>query len=383
MKRILFRSLFLLTALVVFAANVCAQGTFVYSNNNLTISGGNTVGAWLVNGDGTLTPVPGQPFLTGGTGGGIGYFASNRMALYPMGNFLYVSNDYSSDISAFSVDLDTGALTPIKGSPFATGGFGGLGISLAVSRDGSFLFAALGGSNNIRVFAVNGDGSLTAVRGLVPAGGPVDGIAVTHFLNYLLVVLETGPFGQVAVFSWDSGGGLTPVPGSPFTLRSDGPIGVATSVDITCDDSTVVVGEAPLGGTLIDVANLDPVSGALMAIPGSPFTSDVAVNSNVAMLDVFDGIVYVSNQFSNTITAFNVGAYDLLGVFSAGGEDNEQPSGLATDATGSFVATGKFPNSVAIFTVNANGTLSFAADVPTGQPPGLMSVTLYPGKSCF
>src|ERR1700737_4896149 len=37
------------------------------------------------------------------------------------GGFAYVANLYSNNVSAYTIDGTTGALTPVAGSPFATG----------------------------------------------------------------------------------------------------------------------------------------------------------------------------------------------------------------------------------------------------------------------
>ena len=84
--------------------------------------------------------------MTGGTGNGGGFFASHRITARIKRNFLYVSNDGSDNISAFSIDTTTGVLTPVPGSPFPTGGSAdGLGISLAATPRGRFLYAANAG----------------------------------------------------------------------------------------------------------------------------------------------------------------------------------------------------------------------------------------------
>lgn len=70
-----------------------------------------------------LTPVAGSPFATG-TG-------PNHVAIDPSGKFLYVSNEISNDISAFAIDSGTGSLTPIASSPFPQTGVPG-GIAFAV-----------------------------------------------------------------------------------------------------------------------------------------------------------------------------------------------------------------------------------------------------------
>lgn len=43
------------------------------------------------------------------------------IAIDPTGRFLYVANDATSNISAYSIDTATGVLAPVPGSPFASG----------------------------------------------------------------------------------------------------------------------------------------------------------------------------------------------------------------------------------------------------------------------
>jgi DNA-binding beta-propeller fold protein YncE len=39
----------------------------------------------------------------------------------PMGQFVYAANDTSGDVSVYTVDATTGALTAVAGSPFVSG----------------------------------------------------------------------------------------------------------------------------------------------------------------------------------------------------------------------------------------------------------------------
>jgi 6-phosphogluconolactonase (cycloisomerase 2 family) len=43
------------------------------------------------------------------------------VAVDPMGQFVYAANDGSADVSVYTVDSATGALTAVAGSPFASG----------------------------------------------------------------------------------------------------------------------------------------------------------------------------------------------------------------------------------------------------------------------
>jgi hypothetical protein len=86
------------------------SGKFVYVTNG---SSGN-VSAYTINpGTGALTPVAGSPFPAG----------SEPFSVHvdPSGKFAYVANFSDNDVSAYTVDPGTGALTPLAGSPFPAG----------------------------------------------------------------------------------------------------------------------------------------------------------------------------------------------------------------------------------------------------------------------
>jgi len=100
--------------LILSSVNLFAQN-FVYTNNNT--AGANTVTAFSVAGNGALTPVAGSPFATGGTGTGLGFYASNRARTCVVGNQLYITNEGSNSVSGFNINPTTGALTLVPGTP--------------------------------------------------------------------------------------------------------------------------------------------------------------------------------------------------------------------------------------------------------------------------
>jgi DNA-binding beta-propeller fold protein YncE len=67
---------------------------------------------------GALTEITGSPFPSGGSGVTNGPLG---IATDVAGHFAYVCNA-SNDISVFSIDGGSGALTAISGSPFPDGG---------------------------------------------------------------------------------------------------------------------------------------------------------------------------------------------------------------------------------------------------------------------
>ena len=105
---------------------------------------------------GALTPVPGSPFSTGGT-------SAQRVGMDPAGEFVFVTNSSSNSVTVFSFDLNTGALTLVPGSPFPAGS-----QPLDVTTDGfgRFLYVANDLSNSISAFSINrSSGVLTPVAG--------------------------------------------------------------------------------------------------------------------------------------------------------------------------------------------------------------------------
>ncbi|HVR05418.1 MAG TPA: beta-propeller fold lactonase family protein, partial [Solirubrobacteraceae bacterium] len=77
-------------------------------------AGANQVSVFAAGSSGALTPVSGSPFASGGS-------APGSVAFSPNGQLLAVTSFNSSTVSVFSVS-SAGALTSVSGSPFTTGG---------------------------------------------------------------------------------------------------------------------------------------------------------------------------------------------------------------------------------------------------------------------
>lgn len=268
---------------------------FVYTVN--TFDG--TISAFAIApATGVLTPVPGSPLPAGTTpkrmvvvsntfayvvGGGsntgtvtaftitpttggltqvgaplpCGSFPDSLVA-DPTGQFLYVSTGHG-----FSITPTTGALTPLPGSPFS-----GLGRPLAMDPGGKFLY---GGGGGIQVSAIGTNG--------VPR--PVPGtpfLVSTSFFNTILVhpsgqfvyaphTSPANPQGEIVAARVSPTGTLTAVPGSPFTGGGmNGPIG-----GIVEPDGKFLYINSPIFTTALSGFAIDPATGALTPLAGSPF----------------------------------------------------------------------------------------------------------------
>ncbi len=106
---------------------------------------------------GHLRAVPGSPFFTG--------FNPYRVAVHPKGGFIYITQYSGSEIAVHAVDETNGQLNPVPGSPFSTGGRGPVAVNF--SADGQQLYVPNYESNDITRFDVNAQNGTLQLREVV------------------------------------------------------------------------------------------------------------------------------------------------------------------------------------------------------------------------
>jgi 6-phosphogluconolactonase (cycloisomerase 2 family) len=361
------------------ATPVFAQPTFVYANDD---SDPNTVSAFRVESSGALLPVPGSPFLTGGVGNRGGLFAANRATVSSGGNLLFVSNSVSSDITVFRINRLTGRLTKVPGSPFPLPVGGGRdGIALAATPTGGILVASA--SQSLVVFRVSLQGVLThaATSPLLVPSRP-DGLKVTSDGKLLAVSYVDLNGGAIGMYRIASNGMLTEVTGSPFGDRGDGG---AAGLDVNCDNTRLYAGEANLFRSTVDLFALDK-RGVLTPLPDSPFEAEGARNANVVLLNRTDTRLFVTNQDSNTVTAARVtptGLTPVAGTPFSLRDESLQPGGMATDAEGKFLFVARYPSAISVLRIRSDGSLREVDGSPFAISGfGVLSIAVVPAKSC-
>lgn len=126
-------------------------------------TGSNNVSVYMIDSTtGALTVVqnPGPPatnFFSAGT-------APQQVTIHPSGNFAYIANSTSGNVSAYRIDQTTGVLTQTPGSPFLTGGANPKRVT--IDSAGKFAFVSNQNSDTIAVFSIDqGTGVLAAVTG--------------------------------------------------------------------------------------------------------------------------------------------------------------------------------------------------------------------------
>lgn len=153
---------------------VTPDGRFVYAS---LLFGG--VDGWQINGDEGLESVKGSPFMTPADGLGV--------VLSQDGDHLYVAGGASSSIGGFGIQ-DDGTLMPLPGSPFESGGISVR--NLAITPNGRFLFAVHALSNTITTLQREVDGSLAQVSGGSEFAGA--GLGKAKASNRFLFVTRDG-----------------------------------------------------------------------------------------------------------------------------------------------------------------------------------------------
>jgi 6-phosphogluconolactonase (cycloisomerase 2 family) len=362
----------------------------VYTNNNRIP---NSISAFSVANDGSLTVVAGSPFLTGGNGvPGNWLFGVNAITTAVVKNFLYAANAGTNTVSAFTINEASGVLTPVPGSPFATDAVTGVGISLATTPDSKFLFAANGVRrvdqttdpklNTMTVYSIADNGALKPVAGSpFPLGvmGPPFGIKVTPDGKFVAVAFYHSS--KIAIFSISRTGGLTPVMGSPFSSES------AISLDCNCASNRLYSGRGGSTAETVDVLSI-AANGALSPISGSPFTGPGLVAGSVA-LSPDDSKLFVSNQLSGAITVFAVasdGSLTTLPGSPFAFPGSYLPPSLATNKDGTLLYATSVNGLIGGFSVGPNGSLAGVPGSPVSNglagELGLFALTVYPAKNC-
>jgi 6-phosphogluconolactonase (cycloisomerase 2 family) len=206
------------------------------------------------------------------------------IAMAPSGKFLYTMNGRNccravQTVSAFQVDPVSGALTPINGSPFSAGGIASFA---AFHPSGNFLYVIVSGEGTaVQTFSINPTtGALSSTDSFVDLGQNPQGIDVDTIDDFLFVANNGSTAaagrvdGSIQVFHIDAAtGALTQVLGSPFTTTGGNPLQPA--VDRSCKYLYVTNNNVP-GGTAADYVlafAIDPITGNLTAVPGSPFST--------------------------------------------------------------------------------------------------------------
>ena len=212
------------------------------------------------------------------------------------------------------------------------------------------LFVANNVSDNISVFVVNSDGTLTEIAGSpFPAGEDTQALALSKDGRYLVVTNAGIAYvEQIWLFEVGSTGALTGVPGNPW-LTGDGPLDL--------DMSLRGYVYSPCAGDE-QLRAFEIVSGALVELAASPWNTPYFPNEVDASAD--GDYVYISHLVDNAISGYAVGPSGDLTVlpgapFYLPGDGFELK--VTEDGENLYVAQG-LGNTIAGYAIESDGTLT-------------------------
>ncbi len=237
----------------------------LYVNDNTAPA--NTIAGFDRHADGSLTPIPGSPFATGGAGTGAVIGSQGALQITAGGRALLAVDPGSNDISELLVGRD-GRLWPLPGQTVSSQGTEP--VSIAVARGLVYVANAGAGDSNYAGFSLDRFGRLQPIPGatfpLPDAAQPGD--VLINSTATKLVGTRVGT-SQIDSFALDRRGRLHPAAGSPFAAQGPGPFGSEFN---PIDPDQVFVSNAhggPGAGTVS--AFSDGPGGVLTSIGASPF----------------------------------------------------------------------------------------------------------------
>lgn len=279
------------------------SSVFVYAIDE----GGTIDGYTLNNSGGTFGATSGYTApVVPANDGGVGLVVANQQ-------FLYAGFGATQTIYGWSIG-SSGSLTALSGSPysaiFMSSVGNGQGTSSVITNPaGTFLFFAATLLNQIYVYQIGSDGSLTQVTGSpFPAGISPVNMTTDGLGKYLYATQQAAAHtgSAVAAFSIGSTGTLTPVTGSPFVLplwqvqgEPTGNFLIGTegqSAGITGIDNNFLY--------VYGITQTGANAGALTAVSGSPFATTYSPYAIAVQPDSGGNLVY-SFGFNDDLSGFN------------------------------------------------------------------------------
>ena len=286
---------------------------------------------------GILTQLAESPYTVG--------FGPQAVVIHPSGKFLYVANagQNENDVSLFDINTD-GTVTEVTPRTPA----GTLPSLMSMDPGGDFLYVANIASNNLSVYSINtaSNSSANPLGKLTPiTGSPFSinlapkNMQVSPSGKFLYISAPNQPTGQVAVFSLNAG-----VPSflSSSPTPDNDPSGLAV------DPTGSYLYTANAAQSSISIYSI-AASGTLTQVPQSPL-ADNEQHPVALIVDPAGAFLYVANQGSGNISSYSItsGTGFPVAVTDSPFGSEGQPSFLAMDPNGKYLFVGNQASSAGI-----------------------------------
>jgi 6-phosphogluconolactonase (cycloisomerase 2 family) len=331
-----------------------SSGHFLYVVNQLS----NDISPFSIDAStGALTPVKGGIINSGGQ-------SPAAIRVHPRLPVVYVMNQGSSTVVTYAMNTTNGLLTQTAVTSLGTQT---LPFDMEIDPPGQFLYVANGDTLNVSAFRIGANGALKEVPGS-PFGGPAFPVVLSIDPQSRFLFVGCTPEGggdsppsSIFVYTINgASGALTPVPNSPFAASES--LG-----DITVDPSGRFLFESHNEGlaqgseTGVSTFEINSTTGALsrvgLTVRGGPAVS-IATAKGVQPLTFEPKFVYVGDEIAGIVSAFRVdvrsGALTAIGTTSV-----SNVVSVSVDPHGRFLyaATGSAtggPGQVLGFNINSS-----------------------------
>lgn len=367
------------------APGAASADRYVYVSNGFP-AGSNNVSALRINSDGSLTPVSGSPFATGGT-------VTEGLSITPDAQHLYVAEFGTNNVVGFNVQSD-GGLSAAPGSPY---GPAPTALGVIPTPDGQHVFVWNHNNDTIGSWDVSSDGSLSQIPGSptpIPGGlhNPFAGSVDPGGLNVYVPNENSDP-----------SGGISTDKVTAYDIGSDGSIGAHQNIasgnpspsgsnpfgsGITPDGQFFYTSNPEDGpnGTL-DGYSVSGAGGFLTELPGFP--KSVAPGNHPLNIAISPDAqhLYVATRISNTVNAYDIGSDGSLtsipgSPFATGGT-NGKALAFTPDGSRLYVSNNGSDN-ISGFNVASDGSLTLIPGSPWatgGTDPDLESIAITPNQA--
>ncbi len=349
----------------VHAASTSAVTGHIYVDDNTV--GVNTVAGFDRHADGSLTAIAGSPFAIGGAGSKAAVGSQGALQVSADGHYLLAVDPGSNQISVLSIKA-SGALAPVMGSPFSSGGKEP--VSIALHQSLVYVANAGDGGSNYTGFSLNPDGSLWPLPGStvsVPKGAGL-GQVLFNSTGTRLIGIRVNP-SLIDSFTVDFGR-LVAAPGSPYSAQTAGPFG---SEFRPINPAQLFVSNAHAGtgnGTVSAITVGE--NGDLSSIGASPFADNQTAPCWLTI--TADGqYLFAVNTLIGSISRYTIaadGSLTLLGSTPLHNAANAHPTDISIDPSGKYAyVVEAMGDAVATLSVSG-GQLTELSQSPTALPTG-------------
>ncbi len=316
--------------------------------------------------------------------------------------YVYSVSASNGTISGFAVDYQSGVLTPLAGSPFATQ-FSNP-TTLVAAPNGKFLYV-IGGTQNADVeeFSIGTDGKIYGqntynLTGTYPTAAAIDSTGSYLYVTYTYQIGYTpaspGP-GGVSIFKINADNSL----GTPTNVNvGNHPVGIAVSVPVptTSKVYVYVVDQETSPNAYVIGFQQNTSTGALTLTSGSSCTgtptvctgAHAGVTPSAIAIDPTGRYVYVTDKSSNQLLGYQIPAAtgNLTALVSSPYSTGLYPVAVTIDPRGKYIYTANYnSNSVSSFSLNSSdGSLGGTAAVGNfSTATGPTCVTIEPALGIY